>query len=251
MEIAIPIDDISFDASAKTITITGFYIEVVREQILKIQNLTTGDTIYNTSNPNKHNISVSGGVITHTYDNPDQQDTDVIQVIVSPPEEIVFQHKYKLVAEGGLFRQAYKWDIESAAVAYMLIKVGSKYPRMLLRASADGDTTIEIYHTPTVTLDGDEEASGNYNFNSSNTSLTTWFPTPTIGASGTYIANTWILGGSGVGTPAGSREAGTMYDFDIILIPNVNFLIKFTNAAGRDIHVLFEAVYRETTSDTS
>lgn len=154
-------------------------------------------------------------------------------------------HKYKFVDDGLLFRQAYTWDIADAGVAYMLIKVGAKYPHILFTASADGDTTVEIFHTPTITLDGDEEASGNYNFNSSNTSLTTWFPGPTIAADGTYIANTWILGGSGVGTPAGARDAGTMYDIDTILIPNTNFLLKFTNNAGRDLQCVMEAVYVE------
>jgi len=160
-------------------------------------------------------------------------------------------HKYKFVDDGLLFRQAYKWDLASSGIAYMLIKVGAWYPHVLLMASADGDTTIEIFHTPTITADGDEEASGNYNFNSSNTSLTTWFPDPTISADGTYIANTWILGGSGVSTPAGTSDSGTMYDIDTILIPNTNFIIKFTNTAGRDLQCVMEAVYVESQYDVS
>jgi hypothetical protein len=160
-------------------------------------------------------------------------------------------HKYKFVDDGLLFRQSYKWVIESGTPEYMLIKVGSKYPHMLLTATADGDTTIEIYHTPTVSADGDEEPSGNYNFNSAKTSLTTWFPNPSITAAGTYIANTWILGGSGVGTPAGARDAGTMYDIDTVLIPNVEFLLKFTNTAGRDVQFIMEAVYVEVLNDYS
>jgi hypothetical protein len=137
-------------------------------------------------------------------------------------------HLFKLVDDGLLFRQAYKWDLESAEVAYMLMKVGSKYPHMLLMASADGD-----------------------NFNSATTSLTTWFPTPTVTADGTYVANTWILGGSGVATPAGTSDSGTMYDIDTVLIPNVNFLLKFTNTAGRDLQVIMEAVYIENINDYS
>lgn len=160
-------------------------------------------------------------------------------------------HKYKFVDDGLLFRQAYKWDIADEASAYMLMKVGDKYPHMLLTASADGDTTVEIFHTPTITLDGPEEASGNFNFNSSNESLSTWFPTPTIGADGTYIANTWILGGSGVATPPGTQSAGVMYDIDTVLIPNMNFLFKFTNNAGRDIQVVMETVYVENIDDYS
>lgn len=160
-------------------------------------------------------------------------------------------HVYKFVDDGLLFRQAYKWSIADEASAYMLIKVGSKYPHVLLMASADGDTTIEIFHTPTISADGAEEPSGNYNFNSAKTSLTTWFPTPTVTADGTYIANTWILGGSGVATPAGTTDSGTMYDIDTILIPNVNFLIKFTNDAGRNAQVIMEAVYVEALEDYS
>lgn len=160
-------------------------------------------------------------------------------------------HKYKWIDEGLMFRQAYMWEIDSGAVAYMLMKVGSKYPHMLFQSQANGDCQIEIYHTPTVTLDGDEEPTGNFNFNSDNTSLTTWFPTPTIGADGTYIANTWILGGSGVGTPAGAITSTSLFDFDTILIPNVEFLLKFTNHAGRDIKVFMENMYAEWEHDYS
>lgn len=156
------------------------------------------------------------------------------------------QHKYELVDSGRLIRQAYKYDILDTESAYMLIKVGDKYPSVALSALADGDIQIEIYHTPTITLDGTEEPSGNFNFNSSLTSDTTWFPTPTIGADGTYIGNLWVLGGSGGATPAGAESAAALRDFSIILTPNVNFLIKFNNSADRDIQVLFEAVYTET-----
>ena len=152
-----------------------------------------------------------------------------------------------LINEGLLFRNAYKYDVGIGAVAYMLIKAGIKYPNVIFSALADGDTRFEIYHTPTISADGAEELSGNFNFNSANTSLTTWFPTPTVTDDGSYIANTWILGGSGTGTPAASEGAGTLSDFNIILIPSVEFLIKFTNHSGRAIQILFEAIYRETT----
>jgi len=160
-------------------------------------------------------------------------------------------HKYKWVDEGLMFRQAYLWEVASGEVAYMLVKVGSKYPHMLFQAQANGDVQIEIFHSPTVTLDGDPEPTGNFNFNSGNTSLTTWFPDPTIGADGTYIANTWIFGGSGVGTPAASITSASIFDFDTILIPNVEFLLKFTNHAERDVKVFLENVYAEWENDYS
>lgn len=82
MEIGIPQDNLTFDASAKTITMGGYYADIEREQILLIKNLTTGDTIYNSLFPNKYNIAVSSGVITHTYDNDGHADTDILQITV-------------------------------------------------------------------------------------------------------------------------------------------------------------------------
>lgn len=158
---------------------------------------------------------------------------------------ITEDHTFKDIDDGLLFRNTWKYDLGIGDIGYMLIKVGAKYPHMLLRAQGDGDTTIEFYHTPTVTLDGTEELSGNFNFNSSNESLTTWFPEPTIGADGTYIANTWILGGSGVATPAAARAADSISRFDIVLVPTFEFLVKITNTSGRATQVVFEAVYKE------
>jgi len=160
-------------------------------------------------------------------------------------------HKFKWVDEGLLFRQAYKYDIASGGTAYMLVRVGTKYPHVLMKGICDGDLKIEFFALPTVTADGDEEPTGNFNFNSEHTSLTTWFPNPTISDDGSYIGMTWILGGSGLGTPAGSEGAGTMSDFDIILVPNVEFIVKFTNHAGRDMQLLYECVYTEWENDFS
>ena len=64
----------SFDASAKEITVD-------EEQILKITNLITAAVIYD-SNNRTHLISVSSGVITHTYDSTGMADTDALQIIL-------------------------------------------------------------------------------------------------------------------------------------------------------------------------
>lgn len=160
-------------------------------------------------------------------------------------------HKFKFVDDGLLFRQFYKYDIADEGVKYLLFKVGDKYPHMLISGVADGDVRIEIYHTPTISADGVEEASGNFNFNSSKTSLTTWFPEPTISADGTYIGNTWILGGSGVATPAASTTTSTLYDIDTVLVPNTNFIFKITNNADRAMHMLIECTYIEVLYDYS
>jgi hypothetical protein len=88
--------------------------------------------------------------------------------------------------------------------------------------------------------------SGNYNFNHALfLPLTDFFHTPTVSDDGLYIANTWILGGSGVGTPAASITSASMRALDIVLEPNVTYMIRFTNYAGRDLQVAFEATFRE------
>ena len=154
---------------------------------------------------------------------------------------------FKSIDDGFLFRNTWKYDLADEGVGYMLIKAGTKYPHVAFNITGDGDTTIELFHTPTVTLDGDEEPPGNFNFNSLNTSLTTWFPEPTIGVDGTPVDVTWILGGSGVGIPASSRAAASISEYATVLIPSVEYLVKITNDADRDTQTVFEVVYQERT----
>lgn len=251
MEVAIPYADITFDASASTITVDRYYSNLTREQVLKIQNLTTGDTIYDFHNPNKYNISVLNGVITHTYDNPEQEDTDIIQVILSLNEAISKNHVFKLVDEGRMFRNFHKFDLLDEGIGNILIKTGAKYTKVFLDAQGNGDCLVEIYKDTTVSADGTPMSAGNFNFNSSNTPVTTWFTGPTITADGTYIAQTYILGGSGVVTPSATKAAASMEGLDVILEPNTNYLIRFTNEAERTIKALFEVDFREDTYDSS
>ena len=133
----------------------------------------------------------------------------------------------------------------------MLIRTGDKYPHVFLDATADGDVEIEILIYPTVTTTGVEEPSGNFNFNSDNVSLTKWYITPTLSDEGFHVATTRIIGGSGVSAPSGSKSSATMTDFDVVLIPNTDFLLKFTSHAGRNTQLMFESVYRETDRDSS
>ena len=151
---------------------------------------------------------------------------------------ITENHTIKDIDDGLLFRNTHKYEILSAGVAYMLIKVGAKFPHTLLKAHADGNATIEFYHSPEISADGPVCPSTNFNLNSSNTPLTAWHDGPTVTDPGVYIANTWILGGSGVATPSGSRSADSISDLDVVLTPTVEFLLKFTNTAGRNIGLI-------------
>lgn len=255
--ILVPQENITFDASERTITLTPPYNTVEFSSLKTIYNQTALATMYDVETRSDSIVSVSTGVITFAAGLfAGIEDTDDLQIFMYdglvPPRVVNRPHKYQMVDDGVLLRQAYKYDIAIDGVAYMLIKSSAtKYPHMIFSALADGDTRFEIYHTPTISLDGTEEPSGNFNFNSDKVSETTWFPTPTVTDAGSYIGNTYILGGSGAGTPAASEGAATLSDFNIVLIPSVNFLIKFTNYSGRAIQVLFEAVYVERDYDYS
>lgn len=168
-----------------------------------------------------------------------------VRNIISRPE------KYEAISEGKVFRQGHKYDILSEGVAYMLIRCDRLYAYMLLSAVADGDVEIEFLAAPTVADTGDPEPSGNFNFNAGRISLTTWFTAPDITAEGIHLASTSILGGSGSAPGTATKSTSTMTDFDVVLIPNVDFLLKFSNNAGRDIQLMFESVYKERKYDKS
>jgi hypothetical protein len=246
----IPKANYTLDASERTITLINPYNNIELGQLVKITDLDTDDDIYDVT-IKRAGVEVSNGVISYTADSNIVSDTDELRIVVSSADNVVTDHKYDLVDKGLMFRNFHKFDIAIAASADMLIKVGSKYPHILFNAEGDGDTLIQIYGFTTVSADGVEEPAGNFNFNSGNVSLTKWYAGPTVTDLGIYIARTWILGGSGQGTLAGATAAGSMGVLDTVLIPNTNFLLRFTNMAGRALQVVFEVDYKELDYDVS
>jgi len=246
----IPKENYILDASERTITLINPYNVVELGQLVKIIDLDTDDTVYDVT-IKRAGVEVSNGVISYTADSNIVSDTDELRIVVDKIGNVVTDHKYDLVDRGLLFRNFHKFDIAIGEYADMLIKVGSKYPHVLFNAEGDGDCLIQIYGFTTVSDDGTPELAGNFNFNSSNTSETTWFAHPTVTDLGIYVARTWILGGSGQGTPASAKAAGSMGSLDTVLIPNTNFLIRFTNFAGRALQVVFEVDYKEMETDMS
>ena len=71
----------TFDASLKTITLAAPYTALSEGQILKIVDLTVGEVIYD-ADVQRYPISISGAVITHTYDNAQHADADLLQVTI-------------------------------------------------------------------------------------------------------------------------------------------------------------------------
>ena len=73
------------DASAKTITLSAPWNTTTMEQILSIRDLTTGKIIYNCKNTNTGHptISMTGAVITYTYNLSTLANGDKLQIDVS------------------------------------------------------------------------------------------------------------------------------------------------------------------------
>ncbi len=74
-------DEYTFNASARTITLATPYNALNQGQIVSIFNLTTHDQIFDVVR-RKHTISLSGAVVTHTYDNTQHNDTDKLQIVI-------------------------------------------------------------------------------------------------------------------------------------------------------------------------
>lgn len=158
--------------------------------------------------------------------------------------------RFDKVEKGMVFRNYHKFTIASAGTADILIKTSTTYPFIFLNAKADGDTNIEILIGTTVSADGTELTSGNYNLNYllTKTADTEFYHTPTVTDVGTHLAYTDILGGSGSNPAQQSKAAASMEGLDVILVPSTNYLIRFTNNAGREIQVIFEASFMEKTT---
>ena len=81
MQLILSNADYSFAASTKAITLASPFDVLTAEQILHIINLSTRSVIYD-SDRRTHPITVTTGVITHTYDSVGMTDSDVLQISV-------------------------------------------------------------------------------------------------------------------------------------------------------------------------
>ena len=75
----------AFDAANRHITLAAPYDALSLGQVISITNLTTNDLIYTSDIRGHPVISIAAAVITHTYTNPNQADTDKLQIIVDAP----------------------------------------------------------------------------------------------------------------------------------------------------------------------
>lgn len=82
MEYILKDSEYTFDASESTITLDSPWDALSIGQIRSILNLTTNELLYDSKQPSRHTISLSGAVITHTYSTAHHADTDKLQIII-------------------------------------------------------------------------------------------------------------------------------------------------------------------------
>jgi len=77
----VPDTEYTIDASAKTITLSSTYANVVAGQITRIVDITTGEVIFDANQPRSRQteITVSAGVITYQFA-INVKNTDVLRI---------------------------------------------------------------------------------------------------------------------------------------------------------------------------
>jgi len=89
-EKVIPATNYTFDASEKTITLTGDYATTTLEQIIEIRNITKGKLIIYDCTKSSSEITIAAGVISYTEDFAYQgtafEDTDTLQITINKVE---------------------------------------------------------------------------------------------------------------------------------------------------------------------
>lgn len=121
MRLIVPAGLITFNPTAKTITLASPFNQVVESQVLTIRDDTTGENIYERVNP-KNPITVAAGVITYTYDSAHQLAADDLQVELEfgyySPRVVIYSTQ--AVAAGQTNNSTTKLYVEGAASIWLM-----------------------------------------------------------------------------------------------------------------------------------
>jgi len=123
MNVILSNSEYAFDASEQEITLVAPFDTIDEERILRITNLTTRVIIYD-SGRRTYPISVSAGVITHTYDLSGMADADILQIMVDVPAKSTESvQEWTSVAQNTLSKSA-EFDLSGVGSAVLHIQAG-------------------------------------------------------------------------------------------------------------------------------
>jgi hypothetical protein len=79
----VPSTEYTIDATAKTITLSSTYSNIVAGQVSRIVDMTSGEVLYDANAPRARQtiITVSSGVITYQY-GLNVKNTDVLRIVL-------------------------------------------------------------------------------------------------------------------------------------------------------------------------
>lgn len=112
-----------------------------------------------------------------------------------------------------------------------LVTGATKYPNMVLTVQAEAKSYVSIYRGTTYTGIGTTLTIANNNGNSTNTTESAAYYTPTVNALGTLMYEDFVAAGSGsrrVGADLSSRS-------EWILRPSTDYLVRVQNVGGSGV----------------
>ena len=147
------------------------------------------------------------------------------------------------IQDGKGYRAAHRFTaVADNASKDVLVQVGAtKTPHTLILVSNEGDSHLDIYEGTTISSSGSALGVFNKNRQSSGTSETNIFHTPTVSSTGTVINNIFLPGGrknSATGNNSLSQS-------EWMLKKSTNYLVRITNKSGAVIDMSTEIEYYE------
>ena len=162
----------------------------------------------------------------------------------------VIDEAHKMIHEGFMYKAWHKFTaVADAASVYLHLKnPADTYPHLhdFAVVAGGGDVDVEVFETPTTSADGTELVERSLNRNGTvDAAGLQPFHTPTVSADGTQLRSSWIPPtASGTGnTDSGAIENA---EYEMVLKPSTNYLIKITNNSGGAIDIHTRMYWYET-----
>lgn len=132
------------------------------------------------------------------------------------------------------------------AVFYFLLETGSKNTHAAVRVDAGGLSYLDFYENSTISNLGTELTTYNVKRDSSLVEFNTKiYHTPTISNNGDLLINALIPAGSGKHDIAGGSGGGLVRGPELILNKNTSHLVVLTNKSGAAIPIAISVGFYE------
>lgn len=134
-------------------------------------------------------------------------------------------------------------SVDNDASLDILLKNDGINTHLVLAVAVGGDAKVFLYEDTTVSADGTQLTPHNLNRTIEDQSSMSVYHTPTVTTVGTQIKQVFVVGGAG-GNSVGSVGAGPARPgTELILKKNTNYLLRITNVAGQAKRIGFDCSF--------